>query len=132
LRSSFLRAISAAFSSFVIPAVLGADGGEATGDVAGSLTAGEAGGVPRGLREGESAVIREGRAASVRAGVTTDTGGVTGAGGDVSSVTEIGIGVGAGSSNAAHGSSSSDAPRQPTALVPPDSAGALSNSSGGE
>jgi len=43
--------------------VLGADGGEAIGDVARSLTAGEAGGVPRGLREGESAVTREGRAA---------------------------------------------------------------------
>jgi len=62
LRSSFLRAISAAFSSFVIPAVLGADAGETTGDVARSLTAGEASGVPRGLGEGESAATREGRA----------------------------------------------------------------------
>lgn len=68
--------------------------------------------------------------ASVRAGVATDVGGVAGTG-DVSSVTGIGTGGGAGSSKAAHGSSSSDAPDQPipTALGPPDSGGALSNSS---
>lgn len=72
--------------------------------------------------------------ASIRAGVTTDAGGVAGTGGDVSPVTGIGTGGGAGSSNAAHGSSSSDAPRQliPTALAPLDSAGALSNSSAHE
>jgi len=63
LRSSFLRAISAAFSSLVIPAVLGGDAGEATGDVARTLVAGEAWGVPRGLGEGESAATREDRAA---------------------------------------------------------------------
>jgi hypothetical protein len=113
--------------------VPGTDAGEETGDVARSFVAGEASGVTRGLGEGESAATREGRAwvTSVRAGVTTDAGGVAGTGGDVSSVTGIGTGGGAGSSNAAHGSSSSDAPRQPipTALAPPDSAGALSNSS---
>lgn len=112
MRSSFLRAISAAFSSFVIPA---------TCDVARSLAAGDAGGVPRGLREGESVATREVRAAEKVAGTV----------GDVSSVTGIGTGGGAGSSNAAHGSWSSDAPCQPTptALTPPESAGALSNSS---
>ena len=46
---------------------------------------------------------------SVRTGVTTDAGGVAGTGGDVSSVTGIGRGGGAKSSNAAHASSSSDA-----------------------
>ena len=61
MRSSFLRAISAAFSSFVIPALLDTDAGEATGDVARSFVAGEASGVPRGLGDGDSAVIREGR-----------------------------------------------------------------------
>jgi hypothetical protein len=45
LRSSFLRAISAAFSSFVIPAVPGTDAGEETGDVAWSVVAGEDRGV---------------------------------------------------------------------------------------
>ena len=108
------------------------DAGEETGDVARSCVAGDASGVTRGLGERKSAATREGRAwvTSVRAGVTTDAGGVAGTGGDVSSVTGIGTGGGAGSSNAAHGSSSSDAPRQPpTALAPPDSAGALSNSS---
>ena len=71
---------------------------------------------------------------SVLAGVTIDAEGVDGTGGDVRSVTGIGTGGGVGSSNAAQGSSSSDAPRQPTptALVPPDSASALSNSSAGE
>jgi hypothetical protein len=68
---------------------------------------------------------------SARAGVTTDARGVAGTGGDVSSVTGIGTGGGEGSSKAAHGSSSSDAPGQPipTALEPPDPGGALSNSS---
>jgi hypothetical protein len=136
LRSSFLRAISAAFSSFVIPAVLRTDAGEATGDIARSLGAGDARGVTRGLGEGESAPTREVRAelaARVRAGAATDADAGAGgdSGGDVSSVTGIGTGGGAGSSNAAHGSSSSAAPPQPTptALGPADSAGALSNSS---
>jgi len=136
LRSSFLRAISAAFSSFVIPAVLWTNPGEATGDVARSLGAGDANGVPRALGEGESAPTREGRAAlaaRVRAGAATgaDAGAGEDSGGDVSSVTGIGTGGGAGSSNAAHGSSSSAAPPQPTptALGPADSAGTLSNSS---
>lgn len=112
------------------------DAGETTGDIARSLAAGDASGVPRGLGEGESARTRDGRAAwleSIVAGVTSSVEGVAGTGGDVSSVTGIGTGGGAGSSNAAHGSSSSDALCQPTptALVPPDSTGALSNSSAG-
>ena len=60
LRSSFLRAISAAFSSLVIPAVIGANPGEVTRDIARSLGAGDANGVTRGLGEGESAPTREG------------------------------------------------------------------------
>lgn len=49
-----------------------------------------------------------------------------GVGGDVSSVTGIGTGGGAGSSNAPHGSSSSAATPHP---APEDSKCALSNSS---
>src|SRR5258707_1213412 len=134
LRSSFLRAISAAFSSFVIPAVLGTDAGEATGDIARSLGAGDASGVASGLEEDESAPTREVRAALAargRAGAANDADARAGedSGGDVSFVTGIGTGGGAGSSKAAHGSSSSAAPPQPTptALGPADSAGALSN-----
>jgi hypothetical protein len=110
--------------------------GEATGtgDVPRSFGTGDPSGVIRGLAEGESALIREGRAASagrVREGAAADAEVRTGSGGDVSSVTGIGTGGGAGSSNAPHGSSSSPVPPQPipTALGPADSAGALSNSS---
>ncbi len=85
-----------------------------------SLGTGDADGIVRGLAaegEGESAATRAGRAACMRAGVA-----MVGAG-DVSSVTGIGTGGGAGSSNAPHGSSSS--------AVPPQlgCAGALSNAS---
>jgi len=62
---SFLRAISTAFSSFVIPAVLWTDPGEATGDDARSLGAGDANGVVREhtrvaqhLRKGSAQVLR--------------------------------------------------------------------------
>lgn len=130
LRSSFLRAISAAFSSFDIPSLLGAARGEgdnAVGNAAPSLGAGDANGVDRGLVDGVSAAMREGRPAcveGVRAGLTVNEGD------DVSSVTGMGTAGGAGSSNAPHGSSSSTVPPQPpTALRRLDGAGALSNAS---
>ena len=71
LRSSLLRPISAAFSSFVISAVLGTEAGDVTGDVAHTLGAGDASGVARRLGEGESVPTREVRiklATRVRAG----------------------------------------------------------------
>jgi len=83
LRSSFLRASSAAFSSFVIPAVFGTDLGEATGDIARSPTPGDASGVASGLGEGESAPtckIRAALAARVRAGAATDADAESGGG----------------------------------------------------
>jgi len=135
LRSSFLRAISAAFSSFVIPTLLGTgaacgEGDNAVGDAEPSLSAGDPSGVDRGLDDGESAATRAGRAVCaecVRAGVAVNAT----PGDDVSSVTGMGTGGGAGSSNAPHGSSSSAVPPQPapTALRPADCDGALSNAS---
>ena len=90
----------------------------------------------RGLGEDESAPTHEvyaPLAAWVCAGDATDADAGVGedAGGDMSSVIGVGTGGGAGSSNAAHGSSSSVAPPwpTPTALGPPDPAGALLNSS---
>jgi len=123
LRSSFLRAISAAFSSFVISAVLWTDPGEATGGDARSLGAGDANGVARGLGGGESARTREGRATlaeRVRAGAATDADAEVGevSGEDVSPVIEIGTGGGAGSSNATHVLIAVSA--HPTALGPAD------------
>jgi len=123
LRSSFLRAISAAFSSFVIPSLLGAacgDGDDVLGKTAPSLSAGDANGVARGLEDGVSAAMRDGRARGaecVRPGLSVSV-----ADDDVSSVTGMGTGGGAGSSNAPHGSSSFAVPPQPAL-----GEGALSN-----
>ena len=97
------------------------------GNAAPLLGAGDANGVDRGLVDGVSAAMREGRAGCVewvRAGLTANEGD------DVSSVTGMGTGAGAGSSNAPHGSSSSAVPpHPPTALRRLDGAGALSNAS---
>jgi len=98
--------------------VVGTDPRGATGDVARSLGARDPSGVARGL-EDESAPTRGVRAAlatRVRAGAATDADAGVGvdSGGDVSSVTAIGTGGGAGSSNAAHGSSSSVGLPEPT------------------
>ena len=121
LRSSLLRPTSATFSSFVIPAVLGTEAGDVTGDVAHTLGAGDASGVARRLGEGESVPTREVRtklATRVRAGDAMGANAEAGekASRGVSSVTGIGTDgdPGAGSSNAAHGFSPPAAPPQPT------------------
>ena len=107
---------------------------EAPGDIARSLGAGDASGIAHGLGEGDSAATREDLltwVASVRAEDAVDVGASPAgdSGGDVSSVTGIGTGGGAGSSKAPHGSSSSGVSPQliVTALGPLDPAGALSN-----
>ena len=110
MRSSFLRAISAAFSSFVIPTL-----GEACNGVGAPpslLGAGDANGVDRGLVDGVRAAIRDGRAsccavwefgraAGLSVSVEDDA--------EVGSVTGMGTGGGVGSSNAPHGSSAGGA-----------------------
>ena len=110
LRSSFLRAISAAFSSFVMPTL-----GEACNGVGAPpslLGAGDANGVDRGLVDGVSAVIRDGRASCCAGWVCVRAAGLSVSvedDADVSSVTGMGTGGGVGSSNAPHGSSAGGA-----------------------